>query len=137
MKDVELSNIDDMVKSAIGIHDLILKKKIHIKKYYQARKIHDAIGNDMINDILNGKIPTQDYFEQIKENIFYETKIDEFILDIENTNDLNILLELFMYRNISKILSVTEIYIKNKKYKNSDKIKMLYSMRNSIVGLFE
>ena len=65
--------------------------------------------------------------------------VDDFNInfDLDNDDDRIILMELFVYKNHPHIPSITEIYLKNNKFKNSDKIKMLECMNNSYAGLFK
>lgn len=114
-----------------------LDQKDYIKKYYKIRKIHSMVLNNMIDYIDKGKYPINDYLEIIKNDLFKEINTIDIEIFSQNKNDLSILNELFIYKNHEKIPSLTEIYIKNKKFKEDKKVKMLNAMNNSIVSLFK
>ena len=83
-----------------------------------------------------GKYDSHKYFDEMAE--FINKKEKSLALDLDmNNNDLTIINELFVFKNSSSIPSITEEYIKNKKFKNKEKIKMLYAMQSSFVGPFE
>ena len=114
-----------------------LDNKDYIKKYYKIRKIHSSVLDSMMNYIDSGKLPIEDYFNIIAPDIQRETKNMDISLDNTKQNDAAIFNELFIYKTHHKIPSLTEIYINKKIFKDEDKIKMLYAMKNSIVGLFK
>lgn len=91
----------------------------------------------MMNYIESGKLPVKEYFNRISFDVQRETKKLEIYLDNNEHDDAVVFNELFMYKTHSKIPSLTEIYIDKKIFKAKDKIKMLYAMKNSVVGLFK
>ena len=91
----------------------------------------------MLNYIDSGKLPVEDYFNIVAPDVQRETKNMAISLNNTKHDDAVIFNELFIYKTHSKIPSLTEIYIEKKKFKDKDKIKMLYAMKDSIVGLFK
>lgn len=114
-----------------------LDKEEHIKKYYKARKIHEEVLNSMINYMDREKVPLEEYFKTIAEDIQKETGLLQISIGNETPDEAIIFNELFMYKNHKKIPSLTEIYIDIKKLKEKEKVKMLNAMKDSIVGLFK
>lgn len=90
----------------------------------------------MENYIIDGKYNISDYYSSIYNDIDKEIAELDFELDSNDIDDRTILNDLFMYKNHSKLISITEIYLQ-KKFRNEEKIKMLNSMKNSYVGLFK
>jgi hypothetical protein len=78
-----------------------------------------------------------DYFNSIYNDIQKEIPELDFSLDFNNVDDRTILNDLFIYKNHSKLKSITEIYLQKNKFRNEEKLKMLNSMKNSYVGLFK
>ena len=91
----------------------------------------------MQNFILEGKYNINENYDIIYDDVNKEISRKDFILDLDDVDDKTILNELFMYKNHSKLKSITEIYLEKNKFKSKDKIKMLNSMNNSYVGLFK
>ena len=69
-------------------------------------------------------------FDKLKDKRFFN-------FDYDDPDDRTILDELFIYKNIEGIPSVTEIYLEKNKLRNEDKVKMLNAMNNSYVSLFK
>ncbi len=59
------------------------------------------------------------------------------IFDFQEDDDISIFMELFVFNNHKKIPSITDIYLKENKFRNQEKIKTLESMNNLHVGLFK
>lgn len=91
----------------------------------------------MLDYVLN----KQNNIEKYRCIIKNELKKIDGNLDISfniNSEDVeSIFTELFVYNNHPLIIPLTHIYLKNNKFRNKDKIKMLESMKNSYVGLFK
>lgn len=121
----------------INFNRFQLNRKAHIKKYNKLRKIHGEILDSMQNYIFSSKYDVRKYDDIVENEL--ESVVDNFNIDFDlnNDDDINIFLELFVYDNHPKIESITDIYLKNNKFKNSDKIKILECMKNSYVGLFK
>lgn len=131
-------NSDEAVDFIVNLNKVFfLDNKEHIKKYYKIREIHAEVLDSMMNYVNSGKLPVEKYFSTIASNIQKETKNMNISLNNSEHDDAVIFNELFFYKTHHEIPSLTEIYIKNKKFKNKEKIKMLYAMNNSIVGLFK
>lgn len=90
----------------------------------------------MVNYIENGNLPIEEYTAKIVNDIKRETRNIEPLAEQEE-NSITVFYELFMYKNHHKIPSLTEIYIKQKRFKDKEKIKLLYAIRDSVVGLFK
>lgn len=114
-----------------------LDSKDYIKKYYKIRKIHSNIIDSMMNYIDNGKYPVEKYYNFILQDVRREIKNKMIFVDNTTHDGTVIFNELFMYKTHNKIPSLTEIYLDKKKFKDKDKIKMLYAMKDSVVGLFK
>ena len=128
---------NDLINGLLNLNQFILKKKPHIRKYIKTRRLFEEVVNSMLNYMIKGKYDSHKYFEEMTEFINKKDKNLTLDLDMNNNNDLTIINELFTFKNSSSIPSITEEYIKNKKFKNKEKIKMLYAMKNSFSGLFE
>lgn len=132
------NNAEEATNFMINLNkSFFLDKKEHIKKYYKIRNIHSNIIDSMITYIDSGKLPVEKYINEIINDIKRETKNTDITIDNQEDNDAIIFNELFMYKNHTKIPSLTEIFIEKKKFKDIEKIKMLYAMKNSVVGLFK
>ena len=138
---MELNDRDkiDMYNMMVGIRKMILKRKKHIKKYYKYRKIHGEVLDSMLNYIYKGKYKYMDKYESILDDLRSETRNPNFEMSLNpnNADDETVITELFCYDNHPNIDNLTDIFIKNNKFKNKDKLKMLEAMKNSYVGLFK
>lgn len=114
-----------------------MNNKKHIKNYNKLRKLHGEIIDSMENYIIDGKYNVSDYYNSIYNDIDKEILELDFDLDSNDVDDRTILNDLFMYKNHSKLMSITEIYLQKNKFRNEEKIKMLNSMKNSYAGLFK
>lgn len=121
----------------INLNKLQLNSKKHIKKYNKLRKLHSEIIDSMENYIIDGKYSISDNYNSIYRNINKEIPELDFDLDSNDVDDRTILNDLFMYKNHSELMSITEIYLQKNKFRNEEKVKMLNSMKNSYVGLFK
>lgn len=121
----------------INLNKLQLNSKKHIKKYNKLRKLHSEIIDSMENYIIEGKYNISDNYNSIYSDIDKEISKLDFDLDLKDVDDRTILNDLFMYKNHSKLMSITEIYLQKNKFRNEEKVKMLNSMKNSYVGLFK
>ena len=121
----------------INLNKLQLNSKKHIKKYNKLRKLHSEIIDSMENYIIDGKYNISDNYNSIYIDADKEIPKLDFDLDSNDVDDRTILNDLFMYKNHSKLMSITELYLQKNKFRNEEKIKMLNSMKNSYVGLFK
>ena len=121
----------------VNLNCFQLNSKSHIKKYNKLRKLHSEILNSMQNYILSGKYDVRRYDDVVCREL--ESIIGSFDIDFDlnNNDDISVFLELFIYDNHPNIKSITDIYLKNNKFKNFEKIKMLKCMKDSYVGLFK
>lgn len=133
-KDKTQEEISNML---VNLNRFQLNRKNHIKKYNRLRKLHSEILDSMQNYILNGKYEIKKYDDIVKSELNKMGDSFDIEFDLNNDDDVSILFELLVYDNQTNIQSVTDIYLKNKKFKNLDKIKMLKSMKDSYVGLFK
>lgn len=137
-KELSIKEQKQVNKELINLNkEFFLKDKDYIKRYNEIRKIHIAVLDDMVNYINSGKYPAQEYYNTIVNDLKRETKNIDITIDTEDYYGAKIFNELFIYKNHNKIPSLTEVYIEQKKFKDKDKIKMLYAMRDSVVGLFK
>lgn len=128
---------EEITNMLVNFNKINLNRKTHIKKYNKLRKLHSEILDSMQAYIESSKYKVEDYFNLIKDDIYKEINGLEFNLKFNDSDDITILLELFVYKNHEKIPSVTEIYLNNNKFRNEEKVKMLNSMKNSYVSLFK
>ena len=120
----------------VDINSFRLKNKKHIKKYRKIRNLHNTIMDEMQDYIHNGgEILNYYSLETIKE-IRKEINKIGFGLNLDNSDDLRIFLDLIIYDNLPSIKSVVDIYLEEKKYKSVEKNEMLKAMKNSIISLF-
>lgn len=103
------SEISDML---INLNRFQLNSKKHIKKYNKLRKLHSEIIDNMENYIIDGKYNISDYYNSIYNDIYKEIPELDFDLDSNDVDDRTILNDLFMYKNHSKLMSITEIIYK-------------------------
>lgn len=131
-KEVELFS-----QMLINLNRFFLKNKEHIKKYNHIRKLHSDIIDSMIKYLQGKDYDSHKYLDSILEDIDRETKGLDFNLTLDDADDASVLVDLFVYKNHHKIPSITEVYLKKKKFRNEEKVKLLKSMNNSYVGLFK
>lgn len=137
MSEIIINLFSVVQKTIEDIIDYRLNKKSHIIKYYQVRKFHNEIADNMKQYFDAGKYEMNSYYTSVLNSIKKETK--GYGLHLKNINKINtsILYELFLYKNHSKIPSVSEIFAVIKRFRNEEKLKMLDSIINSYVGLFK
>lgn len=121
----------------VYLHRTALQKKPHIKKYNKLRKIHSDILDSMDEYLASGKSNSISELKCSSNEIFKETDKLYFNLNSTDPDDKTILTELFAYKNHPNITSLTEIYLKNNKFRSEDKVKMLQSMKESFASLFK
>lgn len=127
---------DNLVEGLVNLRRYIIKDKPHIKKYEKIRKIHQEIVDSM-DDYLCEQINNGTKSREMAiclDNSGLYIPVD---LDSENIDDKSILSEIFVYKVYPSLKSITEEYIEKHKFRNAAKIKMLYAMNNSVVGLFK
>ncbi len=128
---------EEISNMLVNLNRFQLNRKNHIKKYNKLRKLHSEVLDSMENYILSGKYDFRKYDDIVKEELIKAVGDFDIDFDLNNNDDTSIFFELFIYNNHPNILSVTDIYLKNNKFKNKEKIKMLECMKNSYVGLFK
>lgn len=128
---------EEIYNMLVNLNRFQLNKKDHIKKYNKLRKMHGEILDSMQNYIFSGRYDTRKYDDIVDSELSKVVDNFDIDFDLNNDDDITIFLELFVYKNHPDIPSVTDIYLKNNKFKNLDKIKLLECMKNSYVGLFK
>ena len=130
---------DDMRNIMLNMRKHMLNRKSYIKKYNKYRKIHADILESMASYILDGKYDFGKYIREINKDRDTSKieKLKAFDLSSDNPDDVSIMIELFAYKNLKEVPSVTEIYLEKNKFKNEDKVKLLKAMNESYVGLFK
>ncbi len=119
------------------MNKMLLGKKAYIKKYKKLRKLHSEILDSMNDYMFTGKYDINEHTGSIYCDLAKEIPGVDLTLDPNNYDDLTILNELYVYKNHPKIESLTEIYLKNNKFRNKDKVKLLECMRDSYASLFK
>ena len=132
---------EQFLKGMVNLRNLTLKSKPHIKKYLKVREIHNEICQSMLDYFLSGKYDFKEELKKATPSILKElnNNISKFNIEFD-TNTVrgrSILAEYVINKNHPEITSITEIYIKKKRYTNEDKVKMLKAMNKSYVGLFK
>lgn len=129
--------LDELANLLVNMNRHILNRKNHIKKYNKLRRLHSEILGSMQDYLFSGKYDVHKYDDIVCKEL--EKVLDDFEIgfDFSNDDDMSIFLELFIYPNHPDIVSITDIYLKNNKFRNQEKIKFLECMKNSYVGLFE
>ena len=128
---------EEMVDTIVRLNRFQLNRKTHIKKYNKIRKLHSVILDSMENYIFNSKYDFKKYINMIMNDLKKVVKDLDIEFDLDDPEDIVTLSELLIYNNHPKIETVTDIYIKKKRFKTEEKNKMLESMKNSYIGLFE
>lgn len=133
----ENKTVEEISNMLINFNRFQLNRKDHIKKYNRLRKLHSEVLNSMENYILSGKYDIRKYDDIVNRELI--KVVDNFDIDfnLNNADDVTVFFELFVYNNHPNIPSVTDIYLKNRKFKNQEKTKMLECMKNSYAGLFK
>lgn len=128
---------EEITHMLVNLNRYQLNRKTHIKKYNKLRKLHAEILNSMQDYIFSGKYNFRKYDDIVYSEL--SRFVDDYDIDfnLENDDDVSIFLELFVYKNHKNIPSVTELYLKNNKFRNADKKKLLECMNNSYVSLFK
>lgn len=129
----EIEMYAEMLKS---FQEFMLKDKDHIKEYKKVRKLHQQITDDMMDYYNSGKFIVQSSAIEDK-NISSNMKFQDVEFDSSTKIGAQSLANIIIYKNSPDISCITEDFIKNKKYKKEEKNKMLDSMLNSEMGLFE
>lgn len=133
----ENNSAEDISNMFVNLNRFLLNRKNHIKKYNKLRKLHSEVVDSMVNYILSGKYDIDKYSAMANREVGKIVDCFAVNFDLNNDDDATAFFELFIYNNHPKIPSVTDIYLKNNKFKNLEKIKMLESMKNSYASLFE
>ena len=130
---------DDMRNIMLNMRRHMLNRKSYIKKYNKYRKIHADILESMASYILDGKYDFGKYISELNKDreVSSVENLKGFDLSSDNPDDVSIIAELFVYKNLKEVPSVTEIYLEKNKFKNEDKVKLLKAMNESYVGLFK
>ena len=158
MKNVEQHNGDDddeyneydeesiselLFKMATNMHDMVLRRKPHIKEYKRIRKLHSEIIESMFEYYHSGK-----FIQKIDDGYVPPHQVDSkksamniaFItsdFDLETDVGGYAFMEITVYKCAPNINCITEDYIKRKRFRKPEKIEFLQSMLDSRAGLFE
>ena len=130
-----------LLKGINNMHEYFLEKNTHIKEYYKWRKIHSEILDSMSNYIWDGKFNLGNKLNNIENDLIKEVNgnRDIITIDLNLRNDLEnrLFIELNVYKNHPKMVSVTEEYIAKNKFKNKEKLELLNAMNDSFISYFE
>ena len=130
--------LKDMFSNAVvNLREFFIKQKPHIKKYYKWRKVHSEILDSMYAYINTGKYDLTNELHKVENEVLKEVngneRIIEFDLDLRNNLEVNLFIELQVYKNHPKMLSITEKYIAKNKFRNKEKLEFLEAMYNSFI----
>ena len=132
--DFEEYKQDELIANMLNnFQNFMLKDKPHIKEYRKIRKLHNEIMESIMNYYMKGKFEWQIENKIKSDNVtFIDSKFDT------NTEiGMQAMSNILVYKNASNMNCLTEEFIKNNQYRNSDKKELLQSMLNSSAGLFE
>ena len=129
----------DLENMMFNMRRLMLDNKPHIKKYNHYRKVHADILESMASYIFDGKYDFDKYISELNKDreVSSLENLKGFDFSSDDPDDVSIIAELFVYKNLKEVPSVTEIYLEKNKFKNADKVKLLKAMNESYVGLFK
>ncbi|TAH60701.1 MAG: hypothetical protein EWM50_06440 [Gottschalkiaceae bacterium] len=131
-----------LLQTITNLRRFSLDRKSHIQEYYKIRKIHSEIVNTMVNYFEANK------FELIIDgnNVYnHEDLIKnkepfhliESSFNLETREGVQALYDLLIYKASHNMNCITEDFIKAHRYRRPEKIEFLYSMLNSMIGLYE
>ncbi len=132
-------NQEDLVNFLINAHSMLLSRKAHIKKYKKIRKLETDVTSKLVMYMFSEEFDLEKKLDDTISYECYHTK-ERQLRELEllnNEEDTKILYELCVYRNHPKLKSVVDIYLEKSRLRSPEKIKMLESLRDSFVGLFE
>lgn len=120
----------------INMHRFMLKQLPHGKKYFTIRRLHSEVLESMIKYFNTDKFDASKNFAIMANATCKKGYEKDIFLSMDNEADTSILLELFFYKNHSKVKSITEIFLETHRFKAEKKVKMLEAMRDSYASLF-
>lgn len=125
---------DGMVDTILNLRTSLLNKKEHIIEYRKIRNIHGEVLDSMIDFLYSDKYPIAEVFQNVVIKVLQEFEIK---LDLDKEHDTRIFYDIAVYPNKKELTSITDIYLKNNKFRKEEKVKMLEAMKDSYVGLFK
>ena len=136
-KKIDEETKDLLFNAMVNMREYFLKQKPYIKKYYKWRRVHSEILDSMNLYANAGNYDFINEISKIGNEILKETngndEILNFDLDFRNDVERNLFVELQVYKNHPKMLSITEKYIAKNKFRNKEKLKFLEAMYNSFI----
>ncbi len=141
LEDLNDLELEDLIFNGMNnLRTLLLKKNKHIKEYLKYRDLHSKILNSMANYIFSDKFDLSIGLNNISNEILKETKNNYDLLsigfDLNKNPDINLYVDISIYKNHPNMKCVIEQYIEKNKFKNEEKVKMLNAMNNSILSFF-
>ncbi len=137
-KKSDLLKDKDFVELMLKIHQDILNRKPHIKKYHRIRKIHKEVIDSMVQYFENDNYDFENELKKITPSLMKELGDHSIEINFnpDNSNEMLVFYELIVYKNHQDMTSITDEFLEKNKFRREDKIKMLQSMKESYVGLF-
>lgn len=140
-KEINVEVKDMLVNAMINMREFLLKKKPHIKKYYKWRKVHSEILDSMYSYINTDKYDLTNELYKAENELLKEVngneRIIEIDLDLRDNLEINLFIELQVYKNHPKMSCITEEYIAKNKFRNKEKLEFLEAMNNSFISFFK
>ena len=107
--------------------------KDHIQKYHTTRKLVYEVLSIMNNEVQNN---LEHYINQYK--LYFYNNVKYFSNKLNNTAiEYNVLFKSLVFFNIVNNESLVNKYIRTKRFKKEDKIKMLNALSNYQVGIYK
>ncbi|MCL1831460.1 MAG: hypothetical protein FWG45_00950 [Oscillospiraceae bacterium] len=134
----------DFARLMFNMRKRTLEREPHIKEYTRARKIHSEIVNAMADYHESGKFELKfdvEYAaEQRKSHGMGDSKVLRLLeteFDMESNTSIQAFFDMNLYKSAPNANCITEEFIAKNRYRKPEKVEMLNSMLNSVLGLFE
>ena len=148
----EVDNEEEMhslfINMLHNLHEWKLKKLPHVKEYRKLRKLHSEIMTSMANCLDEGKFElkvdveagiaaSEAYRKQKNIHEPMTVRITKISYDFDTYEGEQAYYDFHIYKAAPNINSITEEFIRSRRYRKPEKIALLEGMHNSVRGLFE
>jgi hypothetical protein len=137
MQDDSYAEQEFLINTLTNIRRVFLDKKPHIKEYYKTRNIHSEIVNTMIQYHNDGKFERRIESDTISEKKPRKLVLLESDFNLGTREGSQAFFDMLIYKTARNISCITDDFIRNDRYKKSEKTEFLHSMLDSKLGLFE
>ena len=97
------------------------------KKYKNARRVHQEVINSMMDYLNKNDINPDEVLMSLKRDLE---------LDLNQNLDNHIFADLVIYPHIPEYECITQLYLRKRRLRNIEKVRMLESMMNSYYSVF-